>query len=135
MSADAESRPAILLVEPDRPLRDVIVLGLERAGFEVVTVEHPEETVAMIRSRRPFLVLLDLFLPHVSGLEILKQIDATLRSHCWIFVLSAFGFPEVVQQAQQAGARDFILKPIDTDGLVEKAKHAFAEARFLQPWD
>jgi two-component system, OmpR family, alkaline phosphatase synthesis response regulator PhoP len=135
MPAAVESRPTILLVEPERVLRDLMVLALERSGFSIVLAEQPETTVAMIRAHHPFLVLLDLFLPHGSGWEILKQIDASLRARCWVFALSAFGFPEVVQQAKQAGARDFILKPIDIDSLVEKVIQAHAESRFLQPWD
>jgi DNA-binding NtrC family response regulator len=134
-SVSSDSRSTIVLVETDRALRDVMTLALQRAGFEVAFEEHPAETLSTIRAKRPFLVVLDLFLPHISGLDILKQMEPSLRAHFWIFTLSALGFPEVVQQAQKAGARDFLLKPIDTDLLVEKVQQAWKEARFLEPWD
>jgi DNA-binding response OmpR family regulator len=134
MSAVHDSRTTVVLVEADRALRDVILLALRRAGFSVVSVDHPEDSVAIIRAAHPFLVLLDLFLPHISGLDILKAMDENLRSRCFVFVLSALGFPETVQQAKKAGAHDFLLKPIDTDALVEKVRQARTEARFLEPW-
>jgi DNA-binding NtrC family response regulator len=130
-----DSRATIVIVEADRALRDVMALPLTRAGFSLVFEENPENAIATIRAQKPFLVLLDLFLPHRSGLDILKQTDTGLRAHCWILVISALGFPEVVQQAQKAGARDFLLKPINTDQLVEKVRQAWTEARFLEPWD
>jgi DNA-binding response OmpR family regulator len=130
-----DSRAVIVLVEADRGLRDVLALPLQRAGFAVVWEERPENALATIRAQKPFLVLLDVFLPRVSGLEILKQMDPALRAHYWTVVISALGFPEVVQQAQKAGARDFVVKPVDTDQLVEKVQSAWAEAHFLEPWD
>jgi DNA-binding response OmpR family regulator len=135
MPAASDSRASIVLVEGDRALRDVLTLPLQRAGFTVVCEEKPEQAIATIRTQKPFLVLLDLFLPHKSGLDILKQTDPGLRAHCWILVISSLGFPEVVQQAQKAGARDFLLKPIDTDMLVEKVRQAWSEVHFLEPWD
>lgn len=128
-------RATILLIEADPALRDLIALPLEREGFRVVASDRAAEAPALIRKHKPFLVLLDLFLPHISGLDVLRKIDDGLRARCFLIVLSSLGFREVVAQAREAGARDFILKPVDTDRLLEKVRRAREDARFLEPWE
>jgi two-component system response regulator DctR len=67
------------------------------------------------------LLLLDLFLPQQNGIELLQQLRAAgLLAHTAVVVISGLGFSEVVQQAVQSGAQDFLVKPIDTDQLVER---------------
>jgi len=130
-----ESRATLLLLEADPALRDLIVLPLEREGFRVIASDRAAEAPALIRKYKPFLVLLDLFLPHISGLEVLRKIDEGLKTHCFIIVISSLGFREVVEQAREAGARDFLLKPIDPDKMMDKIRRAREDARFLEPWE
>jgi len=73
---------------------------------------------------KPDLLLLDLFMPGCSGLDLLREyisLGVKMGRPFPILVVSAMGFLEVVKQARELGAADFILKPIDLDNFRQKA--------------
>jgi CheY-like chemotaxis protein len=113
--------PSVVVVEPDLVQRDLIRLALTRAGCDVVTASTGKAAAELLKSKQPALLLLDLFLPQQNGIELLQQLRAAgLLAHTAVVVISGLGFSEVVQQAVQSGAQDFLVKPIDTDQLVER---------------
>ena len=88
-----------------------------------------EAALKAIHERHPDLILLDLFLPQQNGLDFLQRLKQSgLLVSIPVIVVSALGFPEIVQQAVQAGARDFLVKPIDTDMLVARVQKLFEGA-------
>jgi CheY-like chemotaxis protein len=121
LQADRPASPTVVVLEPDPVQRDLIRLALTRSGCAVVTASTGKEAIEMLKSAPPALLLLDLFLPQQNGLDLLQQIrSAGLVAHTAVVVISGLGFPEVVQQAVQSGAQDFLVKPIDTDQLVDR---------------
>ena len=64
----------ILIVEDERPIREMIAFGLRRAGFEVVEAEDCKEARTRVADRRPDLVLVDWMLPDLSGLELTRAL-------------------------------------------------------------
>jgi DNA-binding response OmpR family regulator len=71
---------------------------------------------------------LDLFLPNINVLALIRQIKTLARTEkSAIIILSAFGFREVIQQAVEAGAQDYLLKPIEPNSLVERVRKALLE--------
>jgi two-component system KDP operon response regulator KdpE len=113
--------PSVVVVEPDLVQRDLIRLALTRAGCDVVTASTGKAAAELLKSKQPALLLLDLFLPQQNGIDLLQQLRAAgLLAHTAVVVISGLGFSEVVQQAVQSGAQDFLVKPIDTDQLVER---------------
>lgn len=114
-------KPLILLIEPERVLSDLIVLSMQRNGYKIKRMESAAEARVALRRSHPSLIILDLFLPDGSGLELLKDNqNKKILADAPVIVISSYGFQEIVEQAIQAGARDFILKPFDVDVLTEK---------------
>jgi two-component system phosphate regulon response regulator PhoB len=114
-------KPTVLLVEDDRPLRDLMELRLTRLGFHVSVAGDGVEALKMIREHPPQVILLDILLPQMNGLELMRLLrDEPNAPAIPIIVISALGFREVVQQAIAAGAQDFMLKPFDMHALTEK---------------
>jgi two-component system response regulator (stage 0 sporulation protein A) len=116
-----ETKPLILLVEQERALSDLITMTLQRGGFIMKRAGNLAEARSILKKIQPLLVILDLFVPDGSGLDLLKEIQTTrLLLRPKVIVISSFGFQEIVEQAIQAGASDFILKPFNIDVLSEK---------------
>jgi CheY-like chemotaxis protein len=113
----------VIIAEDDKVVADLLSLTLQEMGCQVrITSQETKIRHGMIQWK-PDLLLLDLFLPGCSGLDLLrdlKSISNKLKRPVPILVISAFGFREVVEQAKAMGAEDFILKPVDLDVFRQK---------------
>jgi DNA-binding response OmpR family regulator len=113
----------IIMLEEDRALADLILMALEREGFRAAVVSRPADLWAVLEALQPRLVILDLFLTGHSGLELLQE----MKEKGWldqtrVLVVSSLGFREVVKQATQLGAIDFIVKPFDIDAFLQRVQ-------------
>ena len=110
-----------LVIEYDTIQRDLITLALKRIPCLVHTAENAKQAVEIFEEVSPEIVIIDLFLPQMSGLEIIDQFRSTGKlARTTVIVISSFGFPEVVQQVKDAGAYDFIVKPFESDLLIQR---------------
>ena len=122
----------ILLVEDDPCTRDLIKLAMRRLDIQVVTTRDGVEALELLRQQRPQLILLDILLPYLSGLDVLRQIKQDdLLKQVPVIMISALGYREVVQQTLEAGASGFILKPFRVDELVNRVKIALEQTQGL----
>jgi DNA-binding NtrC family response regulator len=110
------ANPAVLLIEDDQSLRRVTEFTLEEAGYRVYTADDGEEGLRLFSSLNPDLVITDLQMPGMSGLEVLKRIKAE-NPRTLIIVITAFGTVENAVEAMKIGAFDFIAKPFGRDHL------------------
>ena len=110
----------ILVVDDERPISDIIKFNLTKEGYEVVTAFDGREALEQFEAEKPDLVILDLMLPELDGLEVAKEIRKT--SHTPIIMLSAKGevFDKVL--GLELGADDYIMKPFDSKELVARVK-------------
>ncbi|HPH96551.1 MAG TPA: response regulator [Anaerolineaceae bacterium] len=111
----------VMLIEGDRPTADLIKLGLSRLNLDIDHHLDGADVLARLVQRRPALLLVDMLVPGLNTLELIGE----MRRRGWlrqtqVVVISALGFKEVVQQAIQMGAVDFLVKPLSVDALVEK---------------
>jgi len=101
-------------------LRDII----EKAGFRVVgEASNGEQAITLYQDTRPDVVLMDITMPGMDGLTALKrirEIDAAAR----IIICSALGQQQLIVQAIQLGAKDFIVKPFQAQRVVSALKKA-----------
>ena len=113
--------PKILVVEDNELNRDMLTRRLSRKGFETVVAVDGREGVAMARSERPDLILMDMSLPLKDGWEATADIksDAT-TSHIPIIGLSAHAMEGDRDKAMQAGCDDYDTKPVELDRLLGK---------------
>ncbi|MBV9844330.1 MAG: response regulator transcription factor [Kutzneria sp.] len=99
----------VLVVDDDETVRDVVRRYLERAGFEVISVGDGEAALASAAEWSPGLVVLDLMLPGIDGLEVCRQLRQ--RYEVPIIMLTALGEEEDRITGLQLGADDYVTKP------------------------
>lgn len=111
----------VLLIEDDSAVRRGVVLGLGRRGYETEAVATGEDGLMALEAFKPDIVLLDLMLPGISGLEVCRRIRET--SQLPIIILSARGEDVDVVIGLEAGADDYVVKPASSE-LIEARMRA-----------
>ena len=112
----------ILVVEDDPSIREVTALGLRAAGLEVVTAADGVEALERWRAAAPDLVLLDVMLPRLDGLEVCRAIRR--ESTIPIVMLTARGDTIDVVVGLESGADDYLRKPFEMPELVARIRAA-----------
>jgi len=106
----------ILIADDDASLRRVMQMELEELGYQVVAVADGDSALRMLAETRPALVISDLKMPGLSGLDLLRRIRAD-DPQITVIIITAFGTVQNAVEAMKAGAYDYITKPIDHDQL------------------
>ncbi|MBN1277416.1 MAG: response regulator [Deltaproteobacteria bacterium] len=109
----------ILVVDDELPVCDFLEEFLSLHGHEVSTAMSGEEAVSSFRKNRAHVVLMDIKMPGISGIDALRMIK-DIESNTGVFILSAFGDPYTKQKAFQSGADFFMEKPIEIDILLQE---------------
>jgi CheY-like chemotaxis protein len=108
----------VLLVEDNATSAKLMVYLLKAHGYEVAVAQDAEAALAAIRQHHPDLVLMDVQLPGVDGLEIVRQLRADVASRgIPIIAVTAYAMKGDKEKALVAGCDDYITKPIDTRTL------------------
>ncbi len=110
------NRNLVLVVDDDLSLRRVMKMQLEEAGYEVAVAADGEEAETIIGERRPKLVITDLMMPRLGGIELLRRVRDNDLDTTFIMI-TAFGSVETAVEAMKAGAYDYVTKPIDYEAL------------------
>ena len=115
--------PKILLVEDNEMNRDMLSRRLARNGFEVLVAIDGAQAVAMAAAESPDLILMDMSLPVMDGLEATRQVKAAPATRSIpIIALTANALVEDRERALAAGCDDFDTKPVELPRLLEKIK-------------
>jgi DNA-binding response OmpR family regulator len=112
----------IFYAEDDQLMQKMVAYSLIRMGHEVITVENGDEAIETLKSEKFDFILLDIFLPELSGLEIAKFIREDLKSTVPIVILSRANNNEIKKQAHDLGVNEFLTKPIEPNFLLLKIK-------------
>jgi len=123
----AEQRKTILIVEDNPANMKLAADLLELHGFTVLKAYEGETALRLLETERPDLILLDLHLPGMDGLEVFKKIraDAGLEG-IRVVALTASAMREEEQRIRACGFTDYIAKPIDTKAFVNKIQQLLA---------
>ncbi len=111
----------ILCIEDEADLRDDLVQELQEAGHDVVEAGNGLDALEIILNGGISLVLSDMQLPRLSGLDLIREVHAQRgveASPPFVF-LTAYGDPQMREDMEQAGARHLLVKPIDYDELLD----------------
>ncbi len=128
----AQSSPDILIVDDEPQVRDIVATYLEREGFVVRTAADGRQAIDQIRARRPDAMVLDLMLPEINGLEILRQ----LRSEgdpVPVIVLSAKGRESERVAGLELGADDYLAKPASPREIAARVRAVLRRTRPIGP--
>ena len=117
--------PERILVIDDEPnmLRLLKTILMDKTGYTVVTTNNPLEVMGLLQEERYDLVVSDLKMPLVDGIDlidIIKKVDA----HLPIIIITAYGTSETAEEAVRKGAYDFIVKPFRKENLLITIKRA-----------
>ena len=108
----------ILVVDDELPICELLSEFLTLQGYDVTTANSGEDALSRFREGRPHLVLLDIRMPGMSGLEVLGRIRDMDRD-AGVIMLSAFGDASTIQEALQVGADYYMEKPMELDRLLK----------------
>lgn len=101
----------ILIVEDDQAFYNLCATELQLKGYEVVHVAEGTTAVSRIREEKPDLVILDIILPGINGLDILKELKVAEETmELPVIMLTNFGTDENISKAVEAGADDYLMK-------------------------
>ena len=109
-------KPLILIVEDEKLLRDSLRKALSRDGCKTAAAGSGEEALVSFRECNPDIILLDVKLPDIDGMEVLRKIRETDR-HIPVIIMTAFSGIKGAVEAIKLGAYDYIAKPFDIDEL------------------
>jgi two-component system, NtrC family, response regulator AtoC len=107
----------VLVVDDEENLRLVLRTLLRRHGYEVETAESGEEALGMVDSFGPDVVLTDVRMPKMGGLDLLTTLKAK-GNEATVIVMSAYGNMDLALEAMKAGAYDYVQKPFKPDEIV-----------------
>jgi CheY-like chemotaxis protein len=121
--------PTILVIEDYSDTRELLSGMLRYKGFHVIEAEDGLEGLLKASATYPDLIILDLALPEMDGVEAARRIHEQPKlAHTPIFVISAFVTEEVEKDVRAAGCLEVFSKPFDVDELLEKINLALARA-------
>ena len=124
----------IMVVDDEADVIDMLVLNLRAAGFQVITVEDGATALARIRSEAPSLIILDLMLPHMSGLEICKVLKSDIATrHIPVIMLTAKAEEVDKIVGLELGADDYVTKPFSPRELVLRVNRSLRRGKDKVP--
>jgi EAL domain-containing protein (putative c-di-GMP-specific phosphodiesterase class I)/DNA-binding response OmpR family regulator len=119
----AQPASIVLVVEDDRDLRSLLVLALGRAGLETADAENGTAALRIIETQRIAVVVCDLGIPGMSGLDLVRALRERPESSTLPFLLmTGSGDGDTVIEALAAGADDFLAKPVRLEELVARVR-------------
>jgi DNA-binding NtrC family response regulator len=114
----------ILIVDDEVEFASTLVERLELRGIEAISANRGIEALALVKEHGPDVVILDLKMPDLSGLEVLsriKAIDPTIE----VIMLTGHGSSAAGIDGMERGAFDYVMKPVDLKALLEKIEQAY----------
>ena len=126
----SSSSPTVLVVDDEKPLRDFVRRNLEVRNFNVETASNGLEAMAIFGTQHIDLVILDIMMPHLDGLETTRRIRQT--SLVPIIILTALGEEVDKVRAFDMGADDYLTKPFGTGELLGRVKAVLRRARWSE---
>ena len=112
----------IVLAEDNSIFLLLLKFRLEKEGYRILTAVDGKEAIELIEEHSPELILTDIMMPFISGLEVISHVRNKLNMKTPIIVFSSAGQEEIVLKAFDLGATDFMSKPLSPNELVIRVK-------------
>src|SRR6478736_5761981 len=121
-------KPRILVIDDEAAIRDSLKMTLEYEGYEFVSAATGQEGLALAERDAPDLVLLDVKMPGMDGLEVLDRLR-TMNESLPVVVISGHGTISTAVEATKKGAFDFIEKPFASERVLVSLRNALDQGR------
>ena len=116
----------ILVAEDNRLILETVAHSLSREGYEIIKAEDGKDCLAKLESNEVDLLITDLYMPNLNGLEVISKLNETGKKQIPVMVLSAAGAEESVMKAFDLGADDYMVKPFSLIELTIRVKRLLA---------
>lgn len=127
MTGDQER---VLVVDDEEQVRNLLQRTLQEAGYSVVTAADGQEALAKMSQFTIEVALMDIKMPGMSGMEVLRQLSVQWPDTCVIMV-TAIGDAQTAIEAMKLGAYDYITKPFNRDGVILSVQRAVEKRNLL----
>ena len=116
-------KPKVLIIDDDAIVRETVRIALGTGGFEAVTLESPALAHVVVRQSKPDLILMDLYMPELNGLDLCRRLKADPETkRIPVIIFTGSNDTVDVISGLDAGAFEYITKPVDGDLLIEKIR-------------
>jgi len=109
-------KKTILVVDDEKEICTVLSDNLSQEGYRVLTAYNGKKALELVKKEKPDLVLLDIRMPEMDGIEVLRRIKK-MKKEIVVIMLTAYGTLETARKAMKLGAYDYITKPFDLFSL------------------
>lgn len=117
--------PKVMVVDDEPDLVRLVEFILHKEGFEVVACSDGRSALALLEGEKPDLIILDIMMPLMDGMEVLRQIRShRATSRVPVIMLTAKTASVTVDEARQLWVSDYVMKPFDPEKLIVKVKKA-----------
>jgi len=131
---DADARPRLLIIEDDEGLRELFEAFMRRRGFRVACAEDGERGLAEAAAFKPQLIVLDLMMPRLTGLEVVRRLQTSESARVPVIVVTAFSaLADTKIILSEPNVVGFLTKPIRYEPLAERIRELLAEPRVAAP--
>lgn len=113
---------SILICEDNKLVAVTLSAILGKEGYKTEFAYDGNKAIELLNKNDYLILLVDIHLPYLSGLELLKYVRSELNKKTPVIVISTFSDPQVIKQAKLLGANDYIVKPLDPVYLIKQIK-------------
>jgi CheY-like chemotaxis protein len=126
----SEQSPLILIADDEDDIKMILSMYLETCGLRVLTAYDGLDAIERIKESKPDLVLMDIMMPVLDGVEVTRQIKSAEETRdIPIVMLTAAAQSEMVERALKAGAEEYIAKPFEPDRVKEVIDRILSKKR------
>ncbi len=118
MKKVTSSRKRVLIVDDEPQIGKIFGIKLTLSGYDVLSTTSGAEAIELVRTQKFDVMLLDILMPDVTGLDVLDEV----RTFSQIPIVVFTARPDIAEVAKRFGANDFIAKPLLPEALVEKIR-------------
>ena len=115
--------PRILICEDEKNVQELISIVLSKKGYDIYSAEDGKESIDKTKEINPDLILLDIRMPKIDGLEVAREIRKDNKQVKIIF-LTGFESPQITQEANKYNIFDYIVKPLSPEKLLQVVENA-----------
>lgn len=120
---------SILIVDDDASNLVIAERALDGEAYLIQTVDSGERALERIEAQPPDLILLDVMMPGVDGIEVCRRVKCSSSNYIPIILVTAYDEPDIRRRGLAAGAEDFISKPFDSDALIVRVRNLLRTKR------
>jgi two-component system response regulator VicR len=118
-----DTKKRVLIVDDEPQIGKIFSIKIKLAGFDVDSTTSGAEAIELVRSQKFDLMLLDVLMPDITGMDVLEKV----REFSQIPIIIFTARHDIFDIARRFGANDFISKPLNPDHLIQKIKAALGE--------